>query len=168
MGLHLAGPGQSGEGHATQCHMECGVHDKVMDLAFCVVLGRMPFTTLSWACQVKVQSIKDQWMRLFHSPLYSGCRFLHLLGRGDYPTTLQPTYLNRGTWLKDLDTPQLCARACHTLLDHTPLGSYRLRFNMAKLFEEARCSCGPALQCHAHVLMGCPQFIRTYEGHPRY
>ena len=102
----------------------------------------------------------QNWQSQFDRPRYKGRNFLPLKKGG---LTLAPSHLNGGPWVGALRKSKqysnsLTARFVRAVLDHSPIGSYRLRFNLA---DEYGCSCGARLEYRGHILFSCRKYTRT-------
>src|SRR5262249_33673241 len=102
-------------------------------------------------------------LQQFGSPMYRGHGFLRL--KDNAGKFMVPSYLSGGTWLKHLDNPRICARVVRGLLNHAPIGSYRIRFNLEGSHD---CDCGRAVESREHILNRCPTYTaRNWElGRP--
>jgi len=65
-------------------------------------------------------------------------QFLELVDDGDNP--IEPSYVNGGSWLKVIGYSNLlCVRATRAIMNHAPIGEYRLCFFLK---EDFKCPCG--------------------------
>jgi len=81
-----------------------------------------------------------------------GNHFLKLLDDDNKP--LEPTYSKGGTWLKYFEHSNfLCVRATRAIVNHAPIGEYRLRFFPRKDFK---CPCSDYfIETRCHILYNC-------------
>ena len=109
----------------------------------------------------------ESWATRFVDLGYRGSRFLPLrVGDGNlfeerqrsYP--IQPTHVKLGPWLRYLwkegaDNP-LVARFARAVLDHAPIGSYRV---WTRFTDDPSCSCGQTtVESREHILLHCPKY----------
>ena len=63
-----------------------------------------------------------------------GQQFLELVDNKNNP--IEPSYINGGSWLKFLGHSNLlCARVTRTIVNHAPIGEYRLCFFPKEKFK---------------------------------
>jgi len=81
--------------------------------------------------------------------------FLELLDDENNP--LELSYSKDGTWLKYFGhSNSLCARSSRTIINHTPIGEYCLRFFPCKDFKYP---CGNySIESRKHILHKCKRF----------
>ncbi|KAJ3568090.1 hypothetical protein NP233_g5939 [Leucocoprinus birnbaumii] len=138
------------------------IHKYVSDQSFSVVCSWHLATSLAYLHMAKVAACRDEWNRLFTMSKYLRRGFLCLCDNND--KDIKPSYLGGGTCLKHLETPTLCARVCHCVLNHTPIGAFRAQFNLS---NKVGCPCGSPLQTREHLLTSCTRvFEQDYEGAP--
>ena len=84
--------------------------------------------------------------------------FLKLLNNNNKP--LELTYSKGGTWLKYFGhSNSLCVRATRAIVNHAPIGKYRLRFFPQKNFK---CLCGNyPIETRCHILYDCNEYWNT-------
>jgi len=74
---------------------------------------------------------------MFQASDQKSWQFLELVDDNDNPIEL--SYINRGFWLKFIDySNSLCTRAMRAIINHAPIGEYRLCFFPK---EEFKCLC---------------------------
>jgi hypothetical protein len=130
-------------------------------------MGPSPVTTLLGVWQALSNRCLADWHKMFQSPSYRGRNFLNLLGKKDKPRV--PTYLAGGSWLPDLGDARACARVCRVILNHAPMGEFRVRYNLGGFCNCEYCDTG-ARQTRAHLLGVCTSVTRgrMFEGKPEY
>ncbi|KAL9716422.1 hypothetical protein Ac2012v2_8319 [Leucoagaricus gongylophorus] len=81
--------------------------------------------------------------------------FLDLLD--DDLKSIEPSYFKGEPWLKFFGhSNSLCARASRAIINHAPIGEYRLRFFPQ---EEFKCPCGLyPIETRRHVLHKCKRY----------
>ena len=92
---------------------------------------------------------------LFQASELKGNHFLDLLDSGN--KIIKPTYTKGGLWLKLIGHSNLlCARTTRAIINHAPIGEYRLRFFLR---EEFRCPCNHyPIESRQHILHECVRF----------
>jgi len=91
----------------------------------------------------------------FQASDLKGKQFLNLLD--DNYNIIEPSYIKGGSWLKVFSySNSLCARATHTITNHTPIDKYRLRFFPREEFKYP-CRSYPIESRH-HILHRCGRF----------
>jgi len=91
----------------------------------------------------------------FQASDLKGKHFLDLVDGDNNP--LEPSYIKGGPWLQNFGhSNSLCARASRAIINHVPIGEYRLRFFPN---EEFRCPCGQyPIESRRHILHECRRF----------
>ena len=91
----------------------------------------------------------------FQASNLKGRSFLNLLDGNS--NSLSPSYINRSLWLQHFGhSNSLCARATRTIVNHTPISEYRLRFFPKENFSY---SCGIyPIETQQHILHECRKF----------
>ena len=97
----------------------------------------------------------DNWRMMFQASNAKGQNFLDLLDDNLKP--IEPSYSKGGPWLKFFGhSNSLCARASRAIINHAPIGEYRLRFFPQ---EEFKCPCGLyPIETRRHVLHNCKRY----------
>ena len=92
---------------------------------------------------------------MFQASNLKGNQFLDLLD--DDNNTIKPSYVKGGSWLKTFShSNSLCAYATRAIMNHTPIGKYRLRFFPR---EEFKCLCSLyPIESRHHILHECSRF----------
>ena len=92
---------------------------------------------------------------MFQASNAKGQNFLDLLDDNLKP--IEPSYSKGGPWLKFFGhSNSLCARASRAIINHAPIGEYRLRFFPQ---EEFKCPCGLyPIETRRHVLHNCKRY----------
>ena len=91
----------------------------------------------------------------FQASDLKGHQFLNLYD-GDN-NLLEPSYAKGSTWLKYFGhSNSLCARTMRTIVNHAPIGKYRLRFFPR---EDFSCPCGNyPIETRCHILHECRRY----------
>ena len=99
--------------------------------------------------------IISQWKMTFQVSDLKEKSFLELLD-GDF-NSLSPSYINGGLWLQYFGYFNLlCTRATRAIVNHTPIGEYRLRFFFRENFL---CLCGIyPIETQQYILHECKRF----------
>ena len=86
-----------------------------------------------------------------------GWQFLDLINDDDNLIEFESSYINGGFWLKFIGHSNLLyARVTRAIINHTPIGKYRLCF-LPK--EDFKCSCGLyPIELRYHILYECQRF----------
>jgi len=88
--------------------------------------------------KTECDNIINNWKMTFQASDLNRRQFLDLLDE-DF-NIIEPYYAKRGPWLKLFGHfNSLCAHATRTIINHAPIGKYRLRFFLR---EEFKCLCG--------------------------
>jgi len=97
-------------------------------------------------------NIIKNWKMTFQASDLKGCHFLDLVDNDDNP--IKPSYANGGSWLKYFGhSNSLCTRAMRAIVNHAPIGEYRLKFFPQ---EEFKCLCGLyPIETRRHILHEC-------------
>ena len=75
----------------------------------------------------KCDDIVATWKMIFQASVLKGQQFLELCDNDNNP--IEPLYTKGGSWLKYFShLNSLCARVTRAIMNHTPIGKYRLRF----------------------------------------
>jgi len=87
-------------------------------------------------------------------------QFLELCDEDKNP--LEPSYSKGSTWLKYFGhLNSLCARATRAIVNHAPIGEYRLRFLHQ---EDFSCPCGDyPIETRCHILHDCRRFNKYWN-----
>ena len=103
----------------------------------------------------KCNNILSNWKTAFQASNLKGQHFLELCDEDN--NLLEPMYAKRGSWLKYLGhSNSLCARATRAIINHAPIGEYRLRFFPR---EDFSCLCGEyPIEMRHHILHECKRF----------
>ena len=82
-------------------------------------------------------------------------QFLDLLNSDD--NIIKPSYIKGGSWLRYFGhSNSLCARATRAIINHAPIGEYRLRFFLR---EDFSCSCSShPIETRRYILYKCRRF----------
>ncbi|KAJ3518886.1 hypothetical protein NMY22_g13456 [Coprinellus aureogranulatus] len=131
--------------------------------------GGHPATSLDSVHKDAADSALDRWTTMSRDPDYRGHQFLVLRHPKGKP--LPPVYANGGAYLCHVNgDPKMCARFCHAILNHAPIGEYYVRFNIP---EDPECECGCPIQTRRHIFVQCgvlttgnrdPKYIRELVG----
>ena len=112
---------------------------------------------LSWdfSRKTKCKSILNFGRMTFQASDDRGYHFLDLLDEDSNPLELSTA--NGGLWLKQFGhSNSLCARATRAIVNHTPIGEYRLRFFSR---EDFMCPCGKyPIKTRHYILHNCKRF----------
>ena len=112
---------------------------------------------LSWDFIKKNEcdNILSSWKMTFQALDLKGHHFLDLCN--EYNNPFEPTYAKDSSWLKYFGhSNSLCVRATRVIVNHAPIGEYRLRFFPWKDFS---CPCGSyPLESRHHILHKCRRF----------
>ena len=102
-----------------------------------------------------ISAWNDNWRMMFQASNAKGQNFLDLLDDNLKP--IEPSYSKGGPWLKFFGhSNSLCARASRAIINHAPIGEYRLRFFPQ---EEFKCPCGLyPIETRRHVLHKCKRY----------
>ena len=102
-----------------------------------------------------ISAWNDNWRMMFQASNAKGQNFLDLLDDNLKP--IEPSYSKGGPWLKFFGhSNSLCARASRAIINHAPIGEYRLRFFPQ---EEFKCPCGLyPIETRRHVLHNCKRY----------
>ena len=100
-------------------------------------------------------SISMMWKMTFQASDLKGKKFLEFLDDDSKP--LEPSTIKGGPWLQYFGQSNcLCARATRAIVNHAPIGEYRLRFFP---MEEFACPCGVyPIGLRHHILYECKRF----------
>ena len=114
---------------------------------------------MSWDFCKKTESndILNTWKMIFQASDFKEKQFLDLLD--DDFNIIKPSQAKRGPWLKSFNYLNLLyVRAMKVIMNHAPIGEYRLRFFSR---EEFKCLCRlyPIKSKH-HILYKCRRFNR--------
>jgi len=106
---------------------------------------------ISWDLSKKSESdiILKVCKMMFQASNLKGNQFLDLLDNNN--NIIEPSYIKGGSWLKTFShSNSLCARVTRAIMNHTPIGEYKLRFFLRKEFKY---SCGIYLiESRYHIL----------------
>jgi len=96
----------------------------------------------------------------FQASDLKGHHFLELCDEDNIP--LEPLYSKGGTWLKYFGhSNSLCARATRAIVNHTPIGEYRMRFFPR---EDFSCPCSNyPIESRHHILHKCRRFNKYWN-----
>ena len=112
---------------------------------------------MSWDFSKKSESdnILKVWKMMFQASDLKGNQFLDLLN--DNNNIIELLYIKGGLWLKTFSHSNLlCACTTRAIINHAPIGKYRLRFFPR---EEFKCLCGLYLiKSRHHILHECGRF----------
>ena len=91
----------------------------------------------------------------FQASDFKGRQFFELLN--DDLNPLELSFKNGGLWFKLIGHSNfLCTRVIRTIVNHTPIGEYRLRFFSRENFT---CLCGAyPIESRRYILYKCKQF----------
>ena len=91
----------------------------------------------------------------FQASDLKGHQFLDLCDKDNNP--LKPTYAKGRSWLKYFrHSNSLCTRATRVIVNHAPIGKYRLKFLPR---EDFSCPCGSyPIETRHHILHECRRF----------
>ena len=97
---------------------------------------------------------------IFQTSEIKGKSFLDLTNSDD--KTIEPTYIKGGLWLKYFGhSNSLYARALRVIMNHAPIGEYRLRFFSRENFS---CLCGLYLiQSRRYILYKYKRFNKYWN-----
>ena len=100
----------------------------------------------------KYDSILNNWKMTFQVSNAKGHNFMDLLDENSNP--IEPYAAKGGPWLKLFGhSNSLCARATRAIVNHIPIGEYRLRFFP---WEEFKCPCSLyPIESRHHILHEC-------------
>jgi len=105
------------------------------------------------------ESIK-LWKMTFQASDRKGKHFLNLLD--DELNVIEPSYTKGGPWLQSFGHSNLlCTRAARAIINHAPIGEYRLRF-----FPSMDFSCpynNYPIKSRRHILYECCRFNRYWN-----
>ena len=109
---------------------------------------------MSWDFSKKSKSddILKVWKMMFQALNLKENQFLDLLD--DNNNIIEPSYVKGGLWLKTFShSNSLCARVTRAIINHAPIGKYRLRFFPR---EEFKCPCSLyPIESRHHILHEC-------------
>jgi len=72
-------------------------------------------------------NLSNIWKIIFQALDLKGQHFLEL--HDDSNNIIEPSYIKEGSWLKFFShSNSLCVRATRAIINHAPIGEYRLRF----------------------------------------
>ena len=112
---------------------------------------------MSWdySRKIKCDNILNTWKITFQASDGKERQFLDLLD--DNFNVIEPFYAKEGPWLQLFGHSNLlCARTTRAIINHAPIGEYRLRFF---LNEEFKCPCGVyPIKSRRHILHECRRF----------
>jgi len=93
--------------------------------------------------------IINKWQMYFQASEYRGKNFMDL--NDDNNQHIHPTYTKEGAWLKHFGlSNSLCAHITRLIINHAPIGKYRLRFFPK---ESIACLCGNyPIEMRRHIL----------------
>ena len=95
-------------------------------------------TSWDFSKKSKSDNILKVWKMMFQASNFKGNQFLDLLD--DDNNIIKPSYVKSELWLKTFGHSNfLCIYAIRAIMNHAPIGKYRLRFFPKKEFK---CSCG--------------------------
>ena len=105
-------------------------------------------------------NIIRNWQMTFQASDLRGKQFLDLLD--DNFHSIEPSYKKGGPWIKHFGHSNLlCARAARAILNHAPIGEYRLRFFSR---EDFNCPCGEyPIESRRHILHDCRRFNKYWN-----
>ena len=103
----------------------------------------------------KCDNIINNWKMTFQASDQRGRNFSDLVDSENQ--ILEPTYSKGGAWLQYVGhSNTLCVRAARAIINHTPIGEYRLCFFPR---EEFSCPCGfYPIETRHHILHQCRRF----------
>ena len=91
----------------------------------------------------------------FQASDQKGQQFLELVDNDDNPIEL--SYINRGSWLKFIDySNSLYARGMRAIVNHAPIGKYRLHFFLKEEFKYLYRLY--SIKLRYHILYECQRF----------
>jgi len=106
---------------------------------------------VSWEFSKKrgCNNLVKKWKITFQASNIKGQNFLELLDNENNP--LELSYSKGGTWLKYFEhSNSLCARSSRTIINHTPIEEYCLKFFP---HEDFKCPCGNyPIELRRHIL----------------
>jgi len=112
---------------------------------------------MSWDFSKKSESndILKVWKMMFQASNLKGNQFLDLLDNDN--NIIKLSYVKGGSWLKTFGhSNSLCVHATRAIINHTPIGKYRLRFFPR---EEFKCLYGLyPIESRCHILHDCGRF----------
>ena len=112
---------------------------------------------LSWDYNRKTEctDILNFWGMTFQASDDRGCNFLDLVDEDS--NLLELSIANGSLWLKHFGhSNSLCARATRVIVNHAPIGEYRLRFFPR---EDIMCPCGEyPIETRHHILHECKRY----------
>jgi len=96
----------------------------------------------------------------FQASGYKGRNFLELNDNDHWPIHL--TYSKGGAWLKHFSlSNSMCTCITRLIMNHTPIGEYRLRFFPKESFT---CMCGEyPIETRRHILFGCAWYKKSWN-----
>ena len=103
----------------------------------------------------KSNNILKVWKMMFQASNFKGNQFLDLLD--DDNNIIKPSYVKSELWLKTFGHSNfLCIYAIRAIMNHAPIGKYRLRFFPKKEFK---CSCGLyPIESRYYIFYECGRF----------
>jgi len=103
----------------------------------------------------KCDNILSNWKMTFQASDLKGHHFLDLSDEDSNP--LEPTYAKGGSWLKYFGhSNSPCTRVTRVIVNHAPIGEYRLRFFP---WEDFSCPCRSySIETRCHILHECRRF----------
>ena len=138
-------------------HLKWVLHDRVNKETKSFNLMPLSPCKNSWDFSIKNESdnIIKYWKMLFQASELKGNHFLDLLDSGN--KIIKPTYTKGGLWLKLIGHSNLlCACTTRAIINHAPIGEYKLRFFLR---EEFKCPCGHyPIESRQHILHECVRF----------
>jgi len=115
------------------------------------------FYKLSWdfSMKSKYNDIIWNWKIIFQASDQKGQQFLEL--DDDNNNSIEPSYINEESWLKFIGhSNSLCTRVIRAIINHTPIGEYRLCFFLKEKFK---CSYGLyPIELRCYILYKCQRF----------
>jgi len=100
----------------------------------------------------KCDNMIQNWKMTFQALDQKSWQFLELVD--DEDNLIKPSYINSGSWLKFIGHSNLlCARVTRAIVNHVPIGKYRLHFFPK---EDFKCSYGQyPIKSRYHILHKC-------------
>ena len=115
-----------------------------------------PYKT-SWDYNKKTEydDISNIWKMMFQASDGKGKQFLDLLDNNS--NDIEPSYVKGEPWLQVFgQLNSLCPYMTRAIMNHAPIGEYRLRFFPR---EEFKCPCGVySIESRRYILHDCKRF----------
>ena len=122
---------------------------------FCQILMLSCKSLWDFSKKRECNDIIHNWKMTFQASDLKGWQFLDLVDNDNI--SIEPSYSNGRSWLKFIGHSNLlCTRVMRAIVNHAPIGEYRLCFFPK---EEFKCPCGSyPIKTRQHILHECQRF----------